>query len=478
MSDPAIHFEREPAANAVRDLIARHEPRSLRTFTPTQAVIERSSGLFHFTADGRKLADFTSGVLVSNLGHHPLDWLERFAWWLGGDPLKAPEASASNGAGAAPANPTLSDGPVAQPGFALLPPWTAYNAISTLEAEAVKRLLANMRGCPGGGRMDRVMWAASGSEAIQKALWACLKRSGDSAAILATRHGFHGKKGLSEAVTGDETSLNRDPRVHFLRFPKEHCRDLRTRFEPFDFAPFERELDDLRRRVGTIACLITEPYLGGGGSWHPPVGYLQGLTRWCQRHDIPFILDEVQSNFGRTGRMYAYEAYGIEPDITVLGKGMGNGVPVNAAVGRDDLLSAMSYGEASDTWSAHPLGCAATLATLDIFETKPILEQARRVADRLEAGLARLRTLPAISACRGEGVVWGIEFAPIGARSAVEVAREFVRLAYLGDDQGRAVHLLGPLSGNVVRLAPPITMSESETDEWMAALHGFASRLA
>ena len=92
--------------------------------------------------------------------------------------------------------------------------------------------------------------------------------------------------------------------------------------------------------------------------------------------------------------------------------------------------------------------------------------------------LARMRTLPAISACRGEGVVWGIEFAPIGARSAVEVAREFVWLAYLGDDQGRAVHLLGPLSGNVVRLAPPITMSEAETDEWMAALHGFVSRLA
>src|SRR4029077_12781988 len=79
---------------------------------------------------------------------------------------------------------------------------------------------------------------------------------------------------------------------------------------------------------------------------------------------IVFILDEVQSNFGRTGRMYGFETYGIEPDIVVLGKGLGNGVPVAAAVGRKDLFGSLEYGEGSDTWSANPLCCAAVLATL------------------------------------------------------------------------------------------------------------------
>ena len=107
----------------------------------------------------------------------------------------------------------------------------------------------------------------------------------------------------------------------------------------------------LAEKIGT---LITEPYLGGGGSYHPPKAYLQLLERFCRDNDIVFILDEVQSNFGRTGSMFAFETYGLEPDIVVLGKGLGNGVPVAAAVGRADIFAALDYGEGSDTWSAQP----------------------------------------------------------------------------------------------------------------------------
>ena len=91
------------------------------------------------------------------------------------------------------------------------------------------------------------------------------------------------------------------------------------------------------------------------------------LQAFCRENDLVFILDEVQSNFGRTGDLFAYETYGLEPDIVVLGKGLGNGVPVAAAVGRADLFASLDYGEASDTWSANPLCCAAVLATLDEF---------------------------------------------------------------------------------------------------------------
>ena len=103
--------------------------------------------------------------------------------------------------------------------FTVAAPLTAYNAATELEVTASERLLANMRRATGGGRMEQVLWAASGSEAVQKALWASMARDPQRNMILATRGGFHGKKGLAGAVTGSETDKERDPRVRFISFP-------------------------------------------------------------------------------------------------------------------------------------------------------------------------------------------------------------------------------------------------------------------
>jgi 4-aminobutyrate aminotransferase-like enzyme len=179
----------------------------------------------------------------------------------------------------------------------------------------------------------------------------------------------------------------------------------------------------------------------------------------------------VQSNFGRTGPMYAFTHYGVEPDIVVLGKGMGNGIPVDAAVGRADLFAALTYGEASDTWSGHPLGCAAVLATLDEFEAAGVLEHAQALSKILEAGLSRLVELPAVAAIRGEGNVWGVQCAAVGGRPSTEVAREIVRACYEGDAAGRAIHLLGPLAGDVLRVAPPLVMPLDDAQEYLDAMY-------
>src|SRR5262249_972886 len=103
------------------------------------------------------------------------------------------------------------------------------------------------------------------------------------------------------------------------------CMDVSNRNNPFDPALYRKELDELHRQFGRkLAVLITEPYLGGGGSFHPSKAYLQMLQNFCREMDIVFILDEVQANFGRTGKMFAFETYEIELDIVVLGKGLGN----------------------------------------------------------------------------------------------------------------------------------------------------------
>ena len=113
-----------------------------------------------------------------------------------------------------------------------------------------------------------------------------------------------------------ESSAQPNKLQEILQQLREEIDDLTRPLDAVDLTPYRRELDALWTQHGRkINCLITEPYLGGGGSFHPPAAYLQLLQSWCREHDIVFILDEVQSNFGRTGQMYAYEKYGIEPDI-------------------------------------------------------------------------------------------------------------------------------------------------------------------
>jgi 4-aminobutyrate aminotransferase-like enzyme len=440
MTEP-LHHPHEHSSNAEREAAARLEPRALRTYTPTQAVLAASAGVFHWTPEGRRLYDFTSGVLVANLGHNPYSWQQRFSSYMG---WKTEPGEAID--------------------FFRAVPLTAYNAITAVEMAASRRLLELVQGRSGGKRLEQVLWAASGSEAIQKALWAALARDHTRPMILATRFGFHGKKGLAGAVTGCETDHDRDPRVRFISFPMAECRDVSMRDAPFDPAPYRRELDALHHQFGRqLGVLITEPYLGGGGSYHPPPAYLRLLQDFCREHDLIFILDEVQSNFGRTGQMFAFETYGIEPDIVVLGKGLGNGVPVAAAVGRRDLFAALDYGEGSDTWSANPLCCAAVLATLDEFEARDVLRPMREASAVLEAGLVRLKELPFVANIRGErgGMVWGVELADHGGRTAQEWANACVQAAYRGAG-GEGVHLLGPLAKKVLRVAPPLVITPEQ----------------
>ena len=449
-----IHFPHEDKSNAARDVIAQREPVSLRTFTPSQAVLAKSAGSVHWTPEGRKLYDFSSGVLVSNLGHNPKRWMRRFNEYLGWSP------AAFEG-----------------DGYAEAVSMTAYNAITPIEAASVERLIRSVCTTPLGKRLDTVMWAASGSEAIQKALWACLHRDEKRDLIIATRYGFHGKKGLAGAVTGSEADRDRDPRVKFISFPMQEVDDASRYGKPIDLEPYRAELQALRKEYGNrLNCLITEPYLGGGGSYHPPKSYLQLLQRFCNEHDVLFILDEVQANFGRTGSMYAFEKYEIEPDFVALGKGLGNGVPVAAVVGRGEVMASLKYGEASDTWSANPISCAAVLATLDEFESTDVMQNTARLSKQFFEGLERLKETGVIAKVRGEGMVFGIECAAVGATPATDVANEIVRACYLGKN-GVGIHLLGPLAKIVLRISPPMTMTEAEARESLDLLYHICREL-
>lgn len=473
MTAPISHA-REMQSNEDRSIAAQFEPRSLRTFTPSQAVLAHSAGIYHWTPEGKRLYDFSSGVLVANLGHNPSRWMQRFCQYMGWEP-GGPKRFKNIGS-------AVTNGPVIKPpaGFFDALPMTAYNGLTPVEVHASERLIDVCRKAPGGKRLEQVMWSASGSEAIQKAIWAGWARDRNRSMILATRFGFHGKKGIAGAVTGCETDHERDPRVRFIGFPMKECDDVTKRSTPFDPLPYRKELDALINQFGRkFGVLITEPYLGGGGSYHPPKEYLQMLQAFCREHDIVFILDEVQANFGRTGHLFAFETYGLEPDIVVLGKGLGNGVPVAAAVGRADLFASLDYGEGSDTWSANPLCCASVLATLDEFAASDVLGAARKSSAIIEAGLLKLKEFPFVANIRGEngGMVWGVEMRDHAGKSAADWANAVVLACYQGVGND-GIHLLGPLAKKVIRVSPPLIITEAEAKTSMDLMHKIIGTLA
>ena len=210
---PALHHANEPASNAARDDINKVEPRSLRTWTPTQAVLAKSAGVFHWTPEGRRLYDYSSGVLVANLGHNPRAWLKRFNGYMGWTA------------------DTHMNGSVGDylPAVAM----TTYNAVTPLEVEASRRLKEVVQGQPGGGRLEQVFWAASGSEAIQKALWAAMARDRSREMIIATRNGFHGKKGLANV----SALIMRN-----IRYASNLIQFFKLVFQPHDFVePLPRD---------------------------------------------------------------------------------------------------------------------------------------------------------------------------------------------------------------------------------------------
>ena len=416
----SIQHENEPRANALRTRLDAINGIGQRTYTPTQIVVARAKGVRLWTVDGNELFDFTSGVLVSNLGHnHPL-FEERYRHYCAELPR------------------------------------TSYNALTEIEIEAAERLVK----CMGMSGARKALWAASGSEGIQKAMWCALHKKPDCPVMLATRGGFHGKKGLAGDVSG-ETSPN--PNVRFISFPMQD-----EKSESF----YENELDAISKECGgKIALLITEPYLGAKGSWHPPKWYHKLLQNWCRTHDVAYIFDEVQSCHGRTGNMFAYQSYEVEPDLVVLGKGLANGEPAAAVVGRADLIDALTYGEASDTFSGNPHACAAVCATLDVCEKEGIVENCRAMAKVIGERMCKaMEKFSFIKDVRGEGLVYGIEMADDAT------AQRAVLEAYRGVN-GKGVHFLGPLAGKVLRVSPPLTITAQELDEAFSVLNQAWARI-
>jgi 4-aminobutyrate aminotransferase len=210
-----------------------------------------------------------------------------------------------------------------------------------------------------------------------------------------------------------------------------------------DFEHLERVL--FRRLVAPeeVAAIVVEPILGEGGYVLPPDGWFGYLRELCDRHGILLVADEVQSGMGRTGRMWAIEHFGAEPDIVLAGKGIASGMPLGAMIARDSLMT-WEVGAHGSTYGGNPLSCAAALATLELIEGG-LMDNARDVGEVFLDGLAQIRARhDSIRDVRGLGLMIGVEFDHHDTMAAVELAAFRRGLLVLG------------CGDSVIRVAPPL----------------------
>lgn len=392
----------------------------------------KGSGAELVDADGRHYIDFTSGVLVTNTGHcHP----------------KVVEAIRSQAG-------------------RLINCFTAPHEPRARLAAALADLL------PSG--LDTVAFFSSGSEAVEAAVKLVRHSTGHSV-IVGFTGAFHGRTYMAMEL-GDPAryvaTFGRGPTgVIHAPFPYPY-RCPRARDRGHDCTEHcLAELDALLAEAGEApAAMIIEPYLGAGGSIVAPAAFLQGLRTRCDGYRTLLILDEVQSGFGRTGTMFAFEQYGIVPDVIVLGKGIASGAPLTAVVAGRDAMSSLPPGALGSTYGGNPLSCAAALATIEVMKEERLPERAAALGEVMRSELNRvLAPCALVGDIRGVGLVYGIEL--VLDRKTQEPALwesgEVVRRAY-----GRGLALIPPIGvhGNVVRLAPPLVIEKDRLRAGIEAL--------
>lgn len=229
----------------------------------------------------------------------------------------------------------------------------------------------------------------------------------------------------------------------------------------------ERALADFDRLLrtqtdpGEVAAVVVEPVLGEGGYLPAPAEFLRGLEARCRAAGMLFVVDEVQSGFGRTGTMFASEPAGIRPDILVMAKGIASGFPLAAIGASAELMARWPTGSHGGTYGGNPIGCAAALATIDVLTESGFLEGVRARGDQLRTGLRALAAdHPAIAEVRGPGLMVAVEL--------WEPSRVGPLLAHCRE-QGRLLLMSAGSDGNVVRWMPPLVVTEDEIDRAVGA---------
>jgi len=394
-----------------------------------QVYAERASNGEIWDVEGRRFIDFGSGIAVLNTGHlHP----------------KVQGAVAAQLARLSHACFQVT-------------PYENYVAL----AERLNDL------APGPGPW-KTIFLTTGAEAVENAVKIARYHTGRPA-VIAFGGGFHGRTLACISLTGKVHPYKAGfgpmlPDIYHAPFPMEyHGISVEASLAAIEHL-FKHDVDAQR-----VAALIIEPVQGEGGFYIAPPAFLRELRALCDRHGILLIVDEVQSGFARTGKMFAIEHSGVVPDLMTVAKSLAGGVPLSAVVGRADIMDAPLPGGLGGTYAGSPLGCAAALAVLDVIESEGLCARAERQGAMLRARLEDMRSRwPCIGEVRGLGAMVAMEL--VRDRRPDSPDAEITKALVQSAGRRGLVLLSCGIYGNVIRFLAPLTIPDAQLAEGLAIL--------
>ena len=346
----------------------------------TPIAIASAQGATVTDVDGNRLLDMASGIGVLALGHRP------------------PSVTA--------AIHTQTDR--LQHMCAIVATYEPY-------VEVAERLNAMVPAAD--GTTNKTMLANTGAEAVETAIKIARVATGRSG-VLVFEGGYHGRSNLTLAMTSKYGLFKKGfgpfaPEVYRIPFPYTLRRPAGMTVEAFTEWSISRLRDSLISQIdpSALAAIVIEPIQGEGGFIAAPPAFMQEIRAICDEHNIIMIADEVQSGFGRTGEMFAYQHSGIVPDLTVMAKSLASGLPLAAVTGRADIIDGPHPGGLGGTYTGNPLACAAAIETLDTIDNPAFLQRVNTLGQRLRAGLDTIaaRHPDHIAEVRGLGTMLAIE---------------------------------------------------------------------
>lgn len=388
-----------------KSYIDRAEEAILHTYNRFPVVLEKGQGVRLYDVDGKEYLDFAAGIAVFALGYN---------------------------------NPDYNEALKAQINKVIHTSNLYYNVPMIEAAEKLKKASG----------MSRVFFTNSGTESIEGAIkvarkYAYLKDGKTDHEIIAMRNSFHGRSLGALSVTGN---------AHYQEPFKPLIGGVK-------FADFN-DLDSVKAQITDKTCaIIMETVQGEGGIYPAKPEFLKGVRQLCDEKDILLILDEIQCGMGRTGKMFAFQHYGVEPDVITCAKALGCGVPVGAFVLNEKTAKAsLVPGDHGTTYGGNPFACAAVSKVFDIFEKENIVEHVNAIAPYLEEKLDGLvEKYDFITARRGKGLMQGLV---IEGKAVGDIINKAIENGLLVISAG----------GNVLRLVPPLVIEEADVDEMIGKL--------
>jgi 4-aminobutyrate aminotransferase-like enzyme len=405
------------------DLAVKVEPPCSADQLPI--VWDKAVGTRVWDVDGNEYLDLTSGVLVTNIGHCHPRMVESVAGQI---------ARLDN----------------------------SYSFRTPQRIDAAKLIVDSTP-----ENLEQVFMLTTGAEAVEATIRLARLHTGKQE-ILSFHGAFHGKTYGAMSVAGSKGTKKGFgvgvPGV--ISAPYPYCyRCIYDKSFPDCDMHCLKVLDRIVEADswGDLGAVIVEPYQGAAGFVFPPDGFLKALEGWAKERNLLLIVDEVQSSFGRTGKLYMIEWEDVQPNLLALGKGMGSSLPASAVVGEEEIFASVGVSGLSSTWGGNPMCSAAVIAVFDVLKREKLVENAQKMGAYLKSGFEELQLeYKILGDVRGKGLVIGLEFVD-PADGCTPAPRLTYEVIMEGARQGLMLGKLG-MYGNVIRIAPPLTISKEETD--------------